>query len=129
MDAALKAGRWCRRAPRGYRNSRDEENKPAIIPGKDAAYLRKIFEGISKGKTQSEMRIGFHNEGYHISKSNFSALLRNSVYIGKIRVPARGEKPEQIVEGLHEGIVEERVFLSGSEYFKWKYDPKVPAEI
>jgi site-specific DNA recombinase len=28
INAALKAGRWCRRAPYGYNNTRDELNKP-----------------------------------------------------------------------------------------------------
>ncbi len=35
MRAALKSGRWCRRAPIGYENARDEENKPLIIPSEN----------------------------------------------------------------------------------------------
>ncbi len=110
MQAALKAGRWCRKAPRGYKNSRDEENKPIIIPGKDADYIRKIFEGVAAGKTQGELRIILRKEGYEISKTNVSDLLRNPVYIGKIRVPAGVEQEELIVDGLHEGIINETLY-------------------
>ena len=110
MQAALKAGRWCRKAPRGYKNSRDEENKPIIIPGKDADYIRKIFEGVATGKTQGELRIILRKEGYEISKTNVSDLLRNPVYIGKIRVPAGVEQEELIVAGLHEGIINETLY-------------------
>ena len=34
MRVALKDGRWCRVAPRGYRNNRDPLNKPIIVPDK-----------------------------------------------------------------------------------------------
>ena len=110
MQAALKAGRWCRKAPRGYKNSRDEENKPVIIPGKDAEIIKGIFEGIKNGKTQRELRMCLRKEGYEISKTNISALLRNPVYIGKIRVPAGVDQSEQIVEGLHIGIINEATY-------------------
>ena len=110
MQAALKAGRWCRKAPRGYRNSRDEENKPMIVPGKDAIYIKSIFEGVAAGKSQEELRISLKKEGYEISKTNVSALLRNPVYIGKIRVPAGLDQAEQIVEGLHQGLINEGTY-------------------
>ena len=57
MQAALKAGRWCRKAPRGYRNTRDKDNKPIIVPGPDAVYIQRIFQEISKGKEQVEVSI------------------------------------------------------------------------
>ena len=39
MRRAMREGRWMCTAPKGYRNSRDEVNKPCIIPGKDAEYV------------------------------------------------------------------------------------------
>jgi len=110
MQAALKAGRWCRQAPRGYKNSRDEENKPMIIPGKDAQYIKSLFDGVAAGKSQGELRANLKKEGYEISKTNVSALLRNPVYIGKIRVPAGLDQEEQVVEGLHQGIINEATY-------------------
>src|SRR4030042_5197772 len=52
MQASMKQGRWCMKAPRGYRNARDENNRPVIIPGNDAIYIKRVFEGIEQGKGQ-----------------------------------------------------------------------------
>ena len=49
MRAALKDGRWCRVAPRGYRNSRDPLNKPIIVPDKTTSKaVKHIFELASE---------------------------------------------------------------------------------
>lgn len=110
MQAALKAGRWCRKAPRGYKNARDKDNKPIIVPGPEAVFIQRIFQEISKGKGQVEIRSELRKEGYIISRSCISELIRNPVYIGKIRVPANHDEPEHQVEGIHEGIVNEDLF-------------------
>ena len=49
MRAALKAGRWCRSAPFGYRNTRDESNNPIIVPNQHAENIKWAFEQASKG--------------------------------------------------------------------------------
>ena len=41
IRAALKAGRWCRNAPIGYRNTRDENNRPIVVP----TSMRMIYDG------------------------------------------------------------------------------------
>jgi site-specific DNA recombinase len=110
MQAALKAGRWCRKAPRGYRNARDKDNKPIIVPGPDAVYIQRMFQGISEGRAQAEIRYELRKEGYFISRSTLSEILRNPVYIGKIRVPTSFDELEQLVEGLHEGIISNELF-------------------
>jgi DNA invertase Pin-like site-specific DNA recombinase len=110
MQAALKSGRWCMKAPRGYRNARDENNRPVIIPGNDVVYIKRMFNGISKGKGQIELRLDLKKEGYAVSKSNFSAILHNPVYMGKVKILANGEEPEHLVEGVHEGIITEDLF-------------------
>jgi DNA invertase Pin-like site-specific DNA recombinase len=110
MQAALKQGRWCMKAPRGYRNARDENNRPVIIPGNDAVYIKRMFVGIAAGKAQAEIRMQLKKEGYELSKSNFSAILRNPVYMGKVKVFAKPDDPEHLVEGVHDGIIEEGLF-------------------
>src|SRR5436190_21572901 len=40
MRRALKEGRYMTTAPRGYRNTRNEDNKPIIVPNKDAETVR-----------------------------------------------------------------------------------------
>jgi len=49
IRTALKAGRWCWKAPVGYKNTRDEENKPVIILSEKADSIRYLFEEISAG--------------------------------------------------------------------------------
>lgn len=45
-----------------------------------------------------------------VNKNSFMDMLRNVFYIGKIRVPAYNEEPEQIVEGLHSAIIDVTTF-------------------
>jgi site-specific DNA recombinase len=116
MQAALKAGRWCRKAPKGYVNARDKDNKPIIIPGPEAVYIQRIFQEISKGREQVEIRSELKKEGYIISKSCISELLRNPIYIGKIRIPANHDESERIVDGIHEGIISEDLFYYVQEH-------------
>ncbi len=110
MQAAMKQGRWCMKAPRGYKNARDENNRPVIIPGNDAIYIKRMFEGIAGGREQIELRAQLKNEGYIISKSNFSAILHNPVYMGKVKILANNEEPEHLVQGAHEEIIAEELF-------------------
>jgi site-specific DNA recombinase len=111
IRGSLKAGRWCRQAPFGYKNSRDQQNKPIIIPSDDSHIVQYIFEQIAIGKSQAELRMTLYKKGIKISRSNFSRLLRNSLYIGKIIVPKNEEEPMVIVEGLHEALITEKLFL------------------
>jgi len=86
IRGSLKAGRWCRQAPLGYKNSRDQQNKPIIIPSDKAQHILYLFEQISIGKLQSELRLELFKKGVKISRSNMSKLLRNPLYMGKIIV-------------------------------------------
>ena len=110
MRAALKSGRWCGSAPRGYKNSRDAINKPIIIASDDAKHIRKAFKLVSEGETQAEVRIKLKKDGYIISKSTLSDILKNPVYIGKLRINAFVEEGEIIIDGIHDGIIEEYIF-------------------
>ncbi len=110
MRAALKAGRWCRKAPYGYRNSRDENNRPIIVPNEYAEPIREAYRQVAKGTQQSEVLVAFKEKGTPISKSQLSLILRNPVYAGKIQVPALENEPYQIVEGEHEALISDKLF-------------------
>ena len=111
MRGANKLGRWVRQAPIGYLNRRDELNKPIIVPAENAYLLREAFEEIAKGmRTLNDIRKEMWQKGFKVSRSNFSVMVRNPVYMGKILIPAYEDEPEQIVEGLHEGIISEELF-------------------
>ena len=110
MRGALKAGRWNRKAPIGYKNSRDENNKPIIVPNEDSKVIMKAFKMISEGYTLSETLRAINKKSRKVSKSNLPLILRNPVYAGKIVVPEFENEPEEIIEGVHKGLVSEKLF-------------------
>jgi site-specific DNA recombinase len=110
IRAALKSGHWCRMAPYGYRNSRDANNRPIIIPNEHAAEIRKAFETVAKGIAQPVALFELNRTGVPVKKSRFSDMLKNPMYMGKIEVPASKDEPYLQVEGAHEGIVTEALF-------------------
>ena len=109
---SLKQGRWVRAALIGYKNSRDERNKPILtVDEKAAPLIRYAYEAYANGKAQIEIRKELAEKGLVISKSNFGRMLRRIEYTGKIVVPAFDDEPEQLVEGVHPAIVPEDLFL------------------
>ena len=111
IRGSLKAGRWCRQAPIGYKNTRDKQNKPIIIPDHRAFHIKYIFEQIALGKLQSELKQEIYKKGIKISRSNFSKLLRNPIYMGKIIVPNSDEEPMTIIDGIHDAIISENLYF------------------
>ncbi|MDR0228734.1 MAG: recombinase family protein [Flavobacteriaceae bacterium] len=111
---AKKEGRHINKAPIGYVNARDpyNSNKPLIKPCPEKGVLvKKIFEEYATGNySQESLRQKYYNKGINISKSQFSKLLENLLYLGKIVVPASENSPEEVVNGLHEALIDEVTF-------------------
>ena len=110
IRGALKAGRWPRHAPKGYKNTRDEENKPIIVPNKDAKHINYIYESFDQGNSQASIIKDLKGHGIEVSRNNISKILRNTVYIGKVLVPASEDEEEMLIEGLHEAIIPKDLF-------------------
>ncbi len=115
VRAALKSGRLSRMAPRGYKNVRDENNKPLIVPSENAKYIKHLFKEVAKGRTQAEIREELKLKGFAISCNGSSVILRNEIYMGKVVVPAEGDEPREVIEGIHNGIVSEKLFYKVQE--------------
>ena len=115
VRAALKSGRLSRKAPRGYKNVRDENNRPLIIPSENAKYIKYLFNEVSKGRTQVEIREELKFKNFSISCNGSSVILRNEIYMGKVVVPAEGDEPRQVIDGIHKGIVSEKLFYKVQE--------------
>ena len=112
MRKAQKEGRYVSLAPYGYANARDAMNKPCIVPSKLAPLIKKSFELCATGTYQTEiLRREMFVKGLRISSSQFSQMLRNPIYCGKIRVKAYKNEPAEIYQGLHEAIISEELFL------------------
>lgn len=113
---ARMEGRWTQQAPMGYRNTRDELNKPIIVPNKDAKHIIYTFKETAKGvKNQEEIRQELLKKGFECSKNNFYKLVRNKVYIGLIRVKASKDEPEHFVKGIHEPLISSALFYQAQD--------------
>ncbi len=109
---SLKAGHWCNHAPKGYRHYRigtyKDHNTHMIVDENDAPLVRQIFKEVSKGVESADaIRKRLCP---NIPRTSFMQMLHNILYIGKIRVPALEEEPEQIVDGEHEPLIDEETF-------------------
>lgn len=111
MRRAKKEGRWMATAPKGYKNIRNELNRPIIVPSEDAKYVRWIFEEINKGILHADqVRKLVNKKGFEISRGYFWTLIRNPVYCGKIFVPAYKDEDALYVDGIHEPLISEELF-------------------
>ena len=112
MRRAKKEGRWVSTPPLGYSYSRDEKNKPIIIPNEKAHFVLEAFELYASGRYHvEEVRRILNKKGMKCGRNNIWLLLRNPLYCGKILIKAYLKEPEEIVTGLHKPIVSEELFL------------------
>jgi site-specific DNA recombinase len=110
---AKKEGRWMGHAPVGYENKCDESGRKYIRPNLPQARLMKQgFEEIATGKIAVEhVWKKLKLKGLKSQSNNFHTSIRNPLYCGKIIVPAFQDEPMQLVEGQHEPIITEALFL------------------
>ncbi|MFY9307989.1 MAG: recombinase family protein [Bacteroidia bacterium] len=113
MRKARKDGRWMASAPKGYKNTRDENNKKIIRPNADAPLIIWVFEELSKGvyNVFQLWKIA-KDKGLNCCKNQFWNIIRNPVYCGKIVVPAYKDEKVSIVKGSHEPIISEDLFYT-----------------
>ncbi len=112
MRKAMKEGRWCGKAPKGYKMKRDEQNRALMFPNEDAAFIKEGFELYATGLySKCEVRKMLEKKGFKMCKNNFFATLRNPLYYGKILIPEYKDEEATLVDGLHEPIISEEVFM------------------
>jgi site-specific DNA recombinase len=108
---ANKEGCWTSTAPIGYKNQRTLDGKASLISTDKAELIKETFEILARTKKPvDEVRRIMQRKGLRVSKSRFHLLVKNPVYVGKVKVPAYKNEDEFTVEGLHQGIVSERLF-------------------
>ncbi len=111
MRRAKKEGRWVAHAPIGYKFNRDSTNKPIIVKDNRADLVKEAFTLYATGLyAKEEVRHKLRQKGLKLSRAAFWNMLHNPVYCGLVKVPADKNEPEQLVNGLHEGIVSEELF-------------------
>lgn len=127
MRRAIKDGRFMGHAPYGYKHSRTEQNKPCIVPGKDAKLVQFAFAEMATGLYHiEEMRRIVAKKGLRIPRTRFWAMLRNPFYIGKVVVPAYKDEPEEVIKGQQEPLVSERLFFEVQEVLEGRKRKDLP---
>lgn len=110
INRASKEGRFCRKAPIGYLNSRDERNKPILIKDeKTEGFVRAIFSLYLQGYSFYSIEIALIKAGMSIkSNGRIQRILSNPIYAGFISVAAYYDEPSKLVKGLQAPIIDER---------------------
>lgn len=130
IRATLKSGKCSNKAPRGYKNVRESKHHCYVVINEEAAKpIRTAFIELSKGVISAN----YARKRYcpHIPESTFLDMLRNPFYMGKIRVPAYKDEPEELVDGQHEPLISEEVFYKVQDVLdgKKKSKPKLEKAI
>lgn len=129
---ALKQGRWPAKAIFGYKTERDPYGKSGLVPCPVTAPIVKyIYEQMALGVPQIELCKAIKEDyNVRISRSAMWRIVKRSLYISKLVVPADGKEPAQIVQGIHEPLVSEDLFykvqslLSTNRKARNKFIPK-----
>ncbi|XOV69335.1 MAG: recombinase family protein [Fluviicola sp.] len=111
IRGANKLGRWTSKAPIGYLNRRDEQNKPIIVKAENAHHIEWAFKEAAKAvRPWDDIRRELNSKGVCIQKSTFCRMLRNPAYMGKIYIKATETEEAYLADGIHEPIVSETLF-------------------
>ena len=109
---ARNGGRYLGKAPYGYTNARDNEKMPVILlDSEKAEIVSRIFQMYISGYSIAEIErkskeLGFDKTG----KDRIQTVLRNTIYVGLIRVKAHLDESEKYVPGIHQPIIDKETF-------------------
>lgn len=119
MRRAKKEGRYMGTAPIGFRNSRDERNRPIIVHTDYAPLVKLAFEEMATGNfSQEEVRLRMRQRGLNCSRNGFHVMIRNSVYAGILFIPSYKGEEQHYVKGKFEPIINEHLFFKVQEVIK-----------
>ena len=111
MRRAMREGRHVSGAPKGYRMGRDEGNRPILMPDENARHVRDAFAEVAKGVySAKEVLLKLRKRGFKCSVNQFGLLLRNPLYSGRLVISAWRDEAEEIVQGVHEPLVDLETF-------------------
>jgi site-specific DNA recombinase len=110
MKRAVEEGRWAWRAPVGYRNTRDDSNKPFLVPTDESKFIVEAFDLAAKGLyKQTEIVSRLRAKGFRrVTKNSLNRILRNELYAGLIKVPWFSD----YIDAIHKPLI------SKDTYFK-----------
>ncbi len=109
MKQAILSGRWCWRAPFGYKGSRDSTNKPLIVPAEDSKYVVEAFSLFETGLyRQTGLVSKLRQSGLKKATPNLlNRILNNPLYAGLIKCKWFSEH----IPAIHEAIISKETFF------------------
>lgn len=112
INTAQKSGRYLNKAPFGYLNQRDTNNKSIIVIDElKAPIIRGMYNQFIQGETTYKIGIWAKSEGFILKgKSAVMRVLTNPTYAGLVKVNQYYDDSEKIIKGLHEPIISEDLF-------------------
>jgi DNA invertase Pin-like site-specific DNA recombinase/transcription elongation factor Elf1 len=111
MRRANKEGRYLGHAPKGYRNARDNQTKPILLLSHIAPLVKEAFCLMETGAyTQMEVRELLNKKGLDCSRSQFSIMMTNRLYAGKVFIRPTIDEQGYWAEGIHEPLIDEITF-------------------
>lgn len=116
-------GRFLNRAPLGYVNARDANNKPIIeIDPLKADIVKEVFNKFLMGTPIEVIRKSITR---HLFRGNSAIqhLLQNPAYMGYVKKPAYYDEPEKLVKGLHQPLIDEATWYEVQAIFNKKSHP------
>lgn len=124
MKQALEEGRWCWRAPFGYKRVLLGEGKSTIAPSGDAQYVVSAFEMLGSGfKKQTEIVEELKKQDCpKITKSSLNKILRNPLYAGLIKTAFFND----LIEAAHQPIIPKDLFFKVQTILDGKRSAVVP---
>ncbi|MHB8278184.1 MAG: recombinase family protein [Candidatus Humimicrobiaceae bacterium] len=105
MRQAMMDGRWLWNAPFGY-TTIIIDHKSYLKPTGDAITVKKIFNDFVNCKKQYEICNDLAKYGIKITKQHLNGILKNYLYIGKLK----SKCIDEIIDGVHEPIIDEITF-------------------
>lgn len=122
-----KEGYYLHKAPFGYYNFKDDKKMPQIgIDIEKKEVIKNIFDDFLSGYSFTAIRKRAEEKGFTGKhKEVIKRTLLNPVYGGLIKVPAFEGQPEQIVKGLHDGIVPEETYWKAYYQLQDQLKPQV----
>ncbi|QHI36542.1 hypothetical protein IMCC3317_19050 [Kordia antarctica] len=109
MKQRLLQGFYIGNAPLGYKNARDEQNRPILIHNEKTKLVRKAFEWkANENISNVEILKRLKNYGLKLYAPRLTDMFRNPVYCGLI---ANSLLDGQVVQGNHKPIVSKGLFL------------------
>lgn len=127
--SAKDSGRFIGKAPIGYLNARDAEDRPIIIiDSQKKPLIESVFADVLKGIRHSiiKQRV-FHEYGVKLKGHDaIQRIIFNRVYAGFIEVPSYHGKKSYFKKGIHEAIMSEKMFWEAYYKLKGEIKPQGP---